>query len=94
MAKKKKGGKYADKPKGKKALAREKKRQEEEELKKKQEEQANALKNGESPPVARIGRPTPETYPNIVATFGTNANKVHSNARLDSSLLASGLNEP
>ena len=81
MAKKKKGGKYADKPKGKKALAREKKRQEEEALKQQQEEQQKALANGVKPQVARIGRPTPETYPNIVATFGTNANKVHSNAR-------------
>lgn len=30
---------------------------------------------------SRIGRPTPETFPNIMATYGTNDKKVHENAK-------------
>uniref|UniRef100_A0A7S3LP86 ABC transporter domain-containing protein n=1 Tax=Aplanochytrium stocchinoi TaxID=215587 RepID=A0A7S3LP86_9STRA len=79
MVKKGKKGKYSDAPKSAKAL-----RKLERENSKKSENGANkenASSNAEAIANAKIGRPVPEMYPNVVATFGTNADKVHENAR-------------
>mmetsp|Transcript_1345 Transcript_1345/g.1578 ORF Transcript_1345/g.1578 Transcript_1345/m.1578 type:complete len:629 (-) Transcript_1345:3743-5629(-) len=74
MAKKKKGGKYASATKSKKALRKLAK-----------EAAANGKKDdplaAEAIANAKIGRPVPEMYPNIVATHGTNEDKIHENAR-------------
>uniref|UniRef100_A0A7S3LNC4 ABC transporter domain-containing protein n=1 Tax=Aplanochytrium stocchinoi TaxID=215587 RepID=A0A7S3LNC4_9STRA len=75
MAKKKKGGKYAG-VKSSKKMEKEAKKAAEEATK-----PGNKTLVSEAARESKIGRPTPEMYPNIVATYGTNEAKVHANAK-------------
>lgn len=70
-----KKGKYADAPKSEKSKKKEKKT-----VSKKNDEAKQAAAE-EAAAAARLGRPVPEMYPDIIATYGTNEKKIQATAK-------------